>query len=178
MKIYTKTGDAGTTGLVGGGRVKKSDLLMETIGTLDELNAWLGLTCVGKDDPLIQQIQSRLFDIGAELATPSDSRFDHTFLTSDFTVLLEESIDRMETDLEPLRTFILPGGSEVAARLHLARTVCRRAERLLVQLGETHQIRSELFVFLNRLSDWLFVKARYANRTSNVADIPWEPKKS
>jgi cob(I)alamin adenosyltransferase len=180
MKIYTRTGDDGTTGLFGGGRVRKCDLRLDCYGTVDELNAAIGLAAVDAGDSAsglfaeLKQIQNDLFVIGAHLATPEPGRAASLPVLDDTVVSrLEMEIDAAELDLTPLRQFILPGGTEAAARLHLARTVCRRAERLLVKLALDHTVPPVLITYLNRLSDWLFVHARWVNCKAGVADTPW-----
>jgi len=179
MKIYTKTGDRGDTGLFGGGRVSKASLRVDTYGEVDELNSVVGLVRTdpidNEVDELCATIQSRLFDLGAELATSPDSKVELGIagVTEADVEALERVIDRAETELSPLRTFVLPGGSTAAAYLHLARTVCRRAERRLVALAEHEAVRPECIRYLNRLSDTLFVLARLANHRRGVADVPW-----
>ncbi|HSU67538.1 MAG TPA: cob(I)yrinic acid a,c-diamide adenosyltransferase [Tepidisphaeraceae bacterium] len=178
MKIYTRTGDDGTTGLIGGVRVPKSDPRIDCYGTVDELNAAIGLAAVESDEPFLselRQVQAELFVIGSHLATPEQSRHKAALpvLGDAMVSRLESQIDAAEAQLPPLRNFILPGGSELASRLHLARTVCRRAERLLVSYGAGHGIPPLTITYLNRLSDWLFVQARAANQRENVQDIPW-----
>jgi cob(I)alamin adenosyltransferase len=181
MKIYTKTGDDGSTGLFGGGRVPKSDPRIECYGTVDEMNATLGLAAAGGvpgAGELVQAlhaVQCDLFVIGAHLATPEDSPYRSSLppLDQGMSTRLEGQIDAAESQLSPLRQFILPGGSETAARLHLARTICRRAERLLVSFAASHPVDPALLIYLNRLSDWLFVQARLANHRAGVADVPW-----
>lgn len=174
MKIYTRTGDDGTTGLVGGVRVSKSDALIEAIGTVDELNAALGFALAADPEPQTRSIlcraQNALFEIGAELATPPGSRFDNASLGVGEVEALEASIDFQTTALAPLKNFVLPGGSEAAARLHMARAVCRRAERSILAVP---QVRPLVPMYLNRLSDWLFTAARTANATLNVEDVKW-----
>lgn len=180
MKIYTKTGDGGHTGLFGGARVAKTDRRIEAIGDVDELNAVLGVartSPVGRDlDAVLERIQHDLFAIGAELATPEASSANTPAVGLPEIAQLELTIDRLEDGLPPLKQFILPGGSEMGAMLHLARTVCRRAERRVVKLGEaeTH-LASHLVVYLNRLSDLLFVAARSANWDANCEEHPWRP---
>ena len=171
LKIYTKTGDHGETSLFGGARVPKDDPRIEAYGTIDELNSFLGVARASwPSSPLdaqLDRIQSDLFDVGAHLAAPGSSRFagaDPARIAE-----LEKSIDAMESELAPLRNFILPGGCAAAAHLHVARTVCRRAERLVVALREEASI-----VYLNRLSDFLFVAARYANLKHGVDDVVWK----
>jgi cob(I)alamin adenosyltransferase len=179
MKIYTKTGDAGETALYGGARVSKADPRVDTYGMVDELNSVLGVVRTEpfdqELDALLGQVQSQLFNLGAELATAPNSKAAlGVALVSEREVLaLERAIDRAEEELPPLKTFVLPGGSRAAAYLHLARTVCRRAERKLVLLAQSEPIRPECVRFLNRLSDALFVFARLANQRLGVADVPW-----
>ncbi len=175
MKIYTKTGDDGTTGLVGGSRIRKEDARIEAIGCVDELNAAIGWSRVaGLPVPIEEvlcEVQSRLFDVGAELATLPDGRFTNASLGQEDIEQLESSMDFQTETLAPLKNFILPGGTEAASRLHLARTICRRAERHVLRIDPTP--RPEIVHYLNRLSDWLFVAARTTNATSNVEDIKW-----
>jgi cob(I)alamin adenosyltransferase len=178
MKIYTKTGDDGSTGLLGGTRVSKSDPRIECYGTVDELNASLGLVAVAADAPLrtrLERVQAELFSLGAHLALPEDERATAMAppLDPQLVERLEAEIDAATAELPPLRNFILPGGSEAAARVHIARTICRRAERLAVSLGETIPVRHVAVKYLNRLSDWLFVEARYVNHRLGVADVIW-----
>jgi len=177
LKIYTKTGDDGTTGLVGGRRIHKTDPRSEAIGTVDELNAAIGL-CRAQArqtevDRVLQTIQSHLFQMGAELASPDEGRHAIRTLKLDHAEELERSIDEMSGTLEPLRYFILPGGSALAAQLHMARTICRRAERRTLTLSSVEGVRDVIPVYLNRLSDWLFIAARWANHLENVEDIKW-----
>jgi cob(I)alamin adenosyltransferase len=192
MKIYTRTGDDGTTGLVGGRRVPKSDPRIDCYGTVDELNAALGLAAVipahgtAPDQSLVdrlRQVQSDLFVVGAHLATPPDERDVRAASLppppdEGMVLRLEGEIDAAESRLPPLHNFILPGGAEAAARLHLARTVCRRAERLLVAMAvEANATAPSVTVrYLNRLSDWLFVQARLCNYLAGVPDIPWSAR--
>jgi cob(I)alamin adenosyltransferase len=182
MKIYTRTGDAGTTGLFGGPRVPKDDLRIEAYGTVDELNAIVGMVrsdfteeLVQPLDSFLQTLQNTLFVLGADLATPTDSRVSITRIQPPDTQAIESWIDELEADLPPLTQFILPGGAPSAARLHLARTVCRRAERLVVGLGKQEKINDECVKFLNRVSDFLFVGARWTNQKNNRIDEPWTP---
>lgn len=178
MKIYTKTGDSGLTGLFGGPRVRKDAPRIEAYGTVDELNAVLGaVRCESLPadiDAALARIQSELFDLGAELATPDPAKFNLHVIDAPQIEQLEREIDLHEATLEPLRQFILPGGTRSAAQLHLARTVARRAERLLVSLSASETIDPALVIYLNRLSDWLFVMARSVNRSAGVADVPWQ----
>jgi cob(I)alamin adenosyltransferase len=184
MKIYTKTGDAGTTGLFGGPRVPKDDARICAYGSVDELNAVLGIarSCGLPEslDGMLHPIQHHLFSIGAELATPNPDEHGLKWEGEPQVQQLEQWIDSMESELSPLRNFILPGGTPQAAHLHLARTVCRRAEREIVRLSHDPRVSelSQIIIYLNRLSDLLFVMARYANHDSAVADVPWEsPRK-
>lgn len=177
-KIYTKTGDAGETTLFGGRRVSKSHARIEAYGLVDQVNAELGVArlYVGASelDALLHRVQSELFTIGADLATPHDVRSDYIVRTSDLMVeQLEHEIDQFEAELPPLKTFILPGGTPGAAHLHLARTLCRNAERATVHLSTYEAVSPAAVRYLNRLSDWLFVLARVANHRQQVDDIPW-----
>ena len=179
MKIYTKTGDRGQTGLYGGGRVSKANLRIAAYGETDELNSvvgWARTKAPAADQAPLESIQNDLFNLGAELATPPKNRkalAASQLLTQDRVRWLEAEIDRMEASLDPLRTFVLPGGCEASAILHLARTVCRRAERAVVALGKKEKIRGLTIEYLNRLSDYFFVLARYANKRGGIGDVPW-----
>jgi cob(I)alamin adenosyltransferase len=177
MKIYTRTGDEGQTGLWGGERVAKNAPRVEAYGTVDECNAALGVArAAGLDaglDVLVEKLQNLLFVVGADLATPGEARNIPRITAAEVT-LLEETIDTLEAELDPLRQFILPGGSVAAAHLHLARTICRRAERLVVAVSQHEPVNPQAAVFLNRLSDLLFVAARVANARAGVADVPWQ----
>ncbi|HEY1955204.1 MAG TPA: cob(I)yrinic acid a,c-diamide adenosyltransferase [Polyangiaceae bacterium] len=179
MKIYTKTGDDGTTGLFGGGRVRKDDARVESYGNVDELNAVLGVArATGLSAPcdqVLARAQVDLFALGAELATApgKEEKLPMARLQSGDAERLEHAIDAAEEGLPALTNFILPGGSPQAATLHLARTVCRRAERAVIGLGG---VRDELVIYLNRLSDLLFVLARRENFERGVADVPWAPR--
>ncbi len=183
MKIYTKTGDKGLTGLIGGTRVLKSSLRIECYGTVDELNSWLGLCRDGIGDEhimlMIKEIQDRLFTIGSSLACDPNKAPKYKMpdlLISDVT-LLEHEMDSMNEVLEPMKYFILPGGHSTISHLHLARCVCRRAERLCVQLQEIEEYIDPLVIqYINRLSDYLFVVARYMHHTLAVNEIPWKPR--
>ena len=175
MRVYTRTGDDGETGIFGNARVQKTSARIKAIGGVDELNASLGV-CLLQPLPkptldLLTQLQSALFDFGAELSSPAgDFPMNKAGY---FTEGLEKSMDEMMDALPPLRTFILPGGSAGAAHLHMARTICRRAEILLLELHSAESVRSELRVLLNRLSDWLFVAARDANQNAGMEDVLW-----
>lgn len=177
MRIYTKTGDKGTTGLVGGSRVAKTDSRIQAVGEVDELNAvvgWVRALDLSEDlDEILHRVQNNLFDLGGELATPPESKFDNQKLSETDVALLEASIDSLESDLVPLAHFILPGGSEAAARLHIARGTARRAERALLTFAEDVSVRDVTVAYLNRLSDWMFVAARTVNQRRGVEDVRW-----
>jgi len=180
IKIYTKTGDDGTTGLVGGTRVKKYDLRLEAYGTVDELNASLGMLRAMEGDKesadLLLQIQNKLFNIGSRLA--SDERGDEytksLIIQEKDIQILELAIDKMEAELPKLKHFILPGGDQVVAQCHVARTICRRAERRIVEFAEQAEVETELIKFINRLSDFLFVMARFTGFRKGVDETRWE----
>lgn len=191
MKLYTRTGDDGTTGLHGGARVPKTDPRVEAFGQCDELNAALGLARCAADakrDALIieclDEIQRLLFEIGADLATPADSgaRRKVSPIADADVAKLERWIDAAVERIEPQQSFILPGGTELAARLHLARTICRRVERCVIALSEAPvsdpapQVPSPNVVYLNRAGDLLFALARLANHNAGAADVPWTPR--
>ncbi len=179
MKIYTKTGDDGSTGVLGPGRYPKDAPRIEAYGTVDELNAVLGVVrTLGVDgacDTLLATLQNQLFVVGAALADPSPTGPFHNEVKEDLVHHLEHAIDEMESELPPLTQFILPGGASAAAQLHLARTVSRRAERKVVELAREpgEEVPRLLLVYLNRLSDLLFVLARLVNQRAGVADVPW-----
>ncbi|MBX6316658.1 MAG: cob(I)yrinic acid a,c-diamide adenosyltransferase [Isosphaeraceae bacterium] len=179
MKIYTKTGDDGMTGLLARGRVPKDDLRVEAYGTIDELNAMLGICRASGLDPggdtLVAQLQDDLFAVGSAPADPDPSGRFHSLIGPDHVARLEHWIDTLEAELPPLTRFLLPGGTLAAAQLHLARTICRRAERSVVRLSrrEGEHVPGALIAYLNRLSDLLFVLARVVNRRADVADLPW-----
>jgi cob(I)alamin adenosyltransferase len=183
MKIYTKTGDAGETSLYGGQRVSKADARVEAYGTVDETNALLGVVrasgAVPDVDALLEQIQNELFVVGGELACPPErvATLGMPLIDAPRIEALEQAIDRYEAELAPLKSFVLPGGSVTASGLHHARAVCRRAERLVVAIASENPVRAELVVYLNRLSDLLFVLARYANHVAHLPDVPWAPRK-
>lgn len=175
MKIYTRAGDTGDTRLFGGTRVKKSAARLHAYGTVDELNAMLGLVLARERLPTetrsqLERIQSDLFIVGADLATPLASTASTGRIGSSPTAMLEQWIDTMETLLRPLTSFIVPGGSMESSTLHVARTVCRRAERWIVALGQEEPLNEHLLPYMNRLSDYLFVAARMANASLNVED--------
>ncbi|HUP57583.1 MAG TPA: cob(I)yrinic acid a,c-diamide adenosyltransferase [Bdellovibrionota bacterium] len=178
MKIYTKKGDAGETGLFGGARVPKDDLRIRAYGSFDELNAVLGLILAESGLPKVlherlTRTQSELFQLGAELATPRGKTLSMAMLGDAETQAMEKEIDEMEKALPALKTFILPGGARASALLHLARTISRRAERELVTLNRAEPQRPAALAYVNRLSDWLFVCARFANLKAKLPDVPW-----
>ena len=182
MKIYTKTGDIGETGLFGGRRVSKADLRIDAYGTLDELNAFTGLfqsQCTDQDvQVIIRQIQDRLFTMGSSLA--ADPLQQHGLMPDvqeDDVEILEREIDRMESYLSPLQHFILPGGHPDAALCHVLRTICRRAERRCVELNHTEPVDGMILKYLNRLSDFFFVLSRYLSHARGVEDVKWLGRK-
>lgn len=182
MKIYTKTGDTGETALFGGKRVPKDALRIEAYGSADELNSVLGIVRSLQPAPVIDtavaKIQSQLFELGADLATPNGQKSSYIpRIKKKHVAMLEKMIDRLDAQLEPLKVFVLPGGSLVASHLHLARTVCRRAERAAVTLARTENIGEHVVTYLNRLSDLLFVMARYANMKEKYPEPKWLNKK-
>jgi cob(I)alamin adenosyltransferase len=181
MKIYTKTGDKGQTSLIGGTRVPKHHLRIENYGTVDELNSHIGLV---RDtfqhhhtQETLKLIQDRLFTIGASLASdPIKSKMKIPDLLQTDIELLEKEIDAMNEVLPELKNFILPGGNTVSSYSHVARCVCRRAERLTVHLSETEFVDDKVIIYLNRLSDYLFVLARFILHINNSSEIPWHPR--
>ena len=180
MKIYTRVGDDGGTGLIGGGRVSKDHLRIEAYGTLDELSATIGIACSHSLNPeiceLLRTVQDDLFVMGAQLATPGGATPSCGSISHADVQRIERGIDRYEAGLPPLRTFILPGGVPVAAALHLSRVVCRRAERRVVSLSGQEAVSDALVPYLNRLSDLFFVLSRVVNREANIDDIPWRKR--
>jgi cob(I)alamin adenosyltransferase len=183
VKIYTKTGDSGETGLFGGPRVRKSDPRVSAYGEVDELNAALGVVRTSVEDPEIEahlaRIQDELFCVGAELATPHGAKARSAIPPVDggWISLLETAIDAWEAELPKLNRFVLPGGTRTAAALHLARCTCRRAERHVVALAAEAEVAPVVLAYLNRLSDFLFVAARVANHRAGRPEVLWEPKK-
>lgn len=177
LKIYTKTGDNGTTGLIGNKRVKKSNPRIAAYGTVDELNAELGIILsskLGSDiKNLLTKIQHDLFIVGADLANPNLENKSNR-VTPEMTLFLENEIDKLETKLSRINFFILPGGDLVASRVHLARAICRRAETALVSLSEMDDINNESLIYMNRLSDLLFVVARTINKRKKISDVAWK----
>ncbi|MDH4090229.1 MAG: cob(I)yrinic acid a,c-diamide adenosyltransferase [Cyclobacteriaceae bacterium] len=182
MKIYTKTGDDGTTSLFGGKRVSKADLRIETYGTVDELNAFIGLVRDqevnhGRTGVLVE-IQNKLFTIGSILATePENTKLKIPSLSDDDILFLEQEMDTLDQDLPPIKFFVLPGGHQSVSHCHVARTVCRRAERLSIALNAQNKIEPLVIKYLNRLSDYLFVLGRKMSIELGVNEIPWRPKK-
>ncbi len=177
MKLYTKTGDDGTTGLLGGRRVSKADARVDAYGEVDEANAAIGLAAVvagPRTQEMLRCVQDLLFVIGADLASPGGGTSIPRVAESDLT-RLESWIDEAAAPVEPMRTFILPGGSETASRLHVARCVVRRAERAVVGLAAGETVDPRVIIALNRVSDLLFALARLANHHAGVADVPWKP---
>lgn len=181
MKIYTKTGDKGTTALFGGKRVSKADLRIDTYGTVDELNSYIGLV---RDQPtnasrknILVEIQDRLFTIGSILATePGNTKVKVPSLSESDVTLLEKEIDAMEEKLPPMKNFILPGGREAVSICHIARTVCRRTERLVIALDAQEKVDPLIVQYLNRLSDYLFVLSRKMSAELLAEETPWRPR--
>lgn len=181
MKIYTKTGDKGTTALFGGKRVSKADLRIDTYGTVDELNSYVGLV---RDQPVNQirkniliEIQDRLFTIGSILATePGNTKVKIPSLVAEDVTLLEKEIDLMDTALPPMKSFVLPGGHQSVSFCHIARTVCRRAERLTIALNEAEPVDELVIQYLNRLSDYLFMLSRKMSAELKAEEMPWKPR--
>ncbi|HMD53202.1 MAG TPA: cob(I)yrinic acid a,c-diamide adenosyltransferase [Phycisphaerae bacterium] len=184
MKIYTRQGDQGQTTLFDGARVSKNNLRVQTYGAVDELNSHLGLAIAycpqsekhAKLKNLLLDLQHQLFDLGADLATPLDSPNSSRVrrITAADSTAMEKQIDEATAQITPLKVFVLPGGSVLAAQLHVARTVCRRAERLLVTLMQNENVGAYVLVYLNRLSDLLFTLARLANHLDGIPDITWK----
>lgn len=190
-RIYTKQGDAGETHLAGGQRVRKESARIESYGTVDELNSFLGLALVtcneqsGRDPNIgllagmMRRVQHELFNLGSILATrPEDVHPKQARITAGEIQQLEKEIDRMNAGLAPLRSFVLPGGSRLNTELHACRTICRRAERVAVRLAREEQIPPEALQYLNRLGDAFFVWSRWANHALGVAEVLWEPNKA
>jgi len=181
MKIYTKTGDQGTTALFGGKRVLKSDLRIDTYGTIDEVNSWIGVlrdqgVNRARQEELVE-IQDRLFTIGSILAVePGNTKVKVPSLTPDDITFLEKKIDVMESKLEPMKVFVLPGGHPSVSFGHVTRTVCRRAERLVTALNENEAIEPLVIQYLNRLSDYIFVLCRTMTKELNAHETPWNPR--
>ncbi|WP_127131116.1 cob(I)yrinic acid a,c-diamide adenosyltransferase [Pseudoflavitalea rhizosphaerae] len=183
LKIYTKTGDKGNTSLIGGTKVPKSDLRIEAYGTVDELNSFIGLSRdLISDEPareLLQSVQDRLFVVGAALACDPEKepKMKIPDLLPDDVTALEKAIDKMNETLPVMKFFILPGGHPAVSQLHIARCVCRRAERCCVRLElESHEVEPIILQYLNRLSDYLFVLGRYVGHTMGISEIAWKPR--
>lgn len=182
-RIYTRTGDDGTTSLFGGERVRKGNPRIDAYGTVDETNSVVGLARAhlsgesGADrlDPVLADVQEELFVVGADLATPVDAKPLVPRITAEHVEQVEERIDAFDADLKPLKKFVLPGGAPAGATLHSARTICRRAERLVVQASASTPINEKTKVYLNRLSDLLFVLARWANKKAGMREDTWTP---
>jgi cob(I)alamin adenosyltransferase len=176
VKIYTKTGDDGTTGLVGGKRVKKSNSRIIAYGAVDELNSAIGIVLSSPLDSDISEIlttiQNQLFVVGADLANPNLDDASSR-VTLDMVIFLEDHIDRLESELPPITYFILPGGDAISSHIHLARAICRRAEANIVELSESEQINKNCQIYMNRLSDLLFVISRSINKRKKIKDIAW-----
>lgn len=181
MKIYTKTGDSGQTSLIGGTRVPKHHIRIEAYGTVDELNSWIGLLRSSElseeTKNILAEIQDRLFTVGSTLASdPEKSRMKIPDLKEEDIVLLEKEMDKMNESLTEMRSFILPGGSALASYCHIARCVCRRAERNATHLAENEPVNELVIKYLNRLSDYLFVLSRKIVFDSGTGEIPWKPR--
>src|ERR1700678_2560734 len=184
-RIYTKTGDQGQTHLAGGQRVPKDSPRIECYGTVDELNAFVGMACISSGEsvpalvPILRRVQHELFNLGFILATqPEDVHPKQARITEAEVRQLELEMDRMNADLSPLRSFVLPGGTRLNTELHACRTICRRAERLAVTLARQEPIPPEAIQYLNRLSDAFFVWSRWVNHELGVAEVLWEPNQS
>ena len=182
MKIYTKTGDIGETSLFGGRRVLKSELRIDAYGTVDELNSWIGLLrdvqTENSTKDLLKEVQDRLFTLGSTLAAdPDNSKLKTPDLHETDIELLEKAIDQMDEELEPLRNFVLPGGHVFVSYCHLARTVCRRAERLCVALHQSADVHPLTIKYLNRLSDYLFTLSRKMAKDLGAEEVNWLPRK-
>lgn len=180
MKVYTKKGDKGTTQLIGGTRVPKSSLRIEAYGTVDELNSYIGLIrdqniSAESKDQLIE-IQDRLFTLGSLLASDGTSKMKLPQITESDVTYLEGCIDEMDIELEPMKSFVLPGGHTTVSYCHIGRCVCRRAERIVVDLNENSPVAEIILIYLNRLSDYLFVLSRKLSKELNVNEIPWVAK--
>ena len=182
MKIYTKTGDEGTTALFGGKRVRKDDIRIEAYGTVDELNSFIGLLNASFQEAtqnyFLSEVQKRLFTIGANLASDPEKKMITPDIKHDDIQTLENAMDTMDQLLEPLKNFILPGGDTVIAQAHICRTICRRAERRVITLNNISQVDPSIIIYLNRLSDYFFVLSRYLSYRNNITEIPWVPRKN
>lgn len=182
MKIYTKTGDSGTTSLFGGKRVSKDDVRIDAYGTVDELNSFIGLLNSSFNEAtqnyFLSEVQKRLFTIGSNLASDPEKRMITPDIKDDDIHTLENAMDTMDQLLEPLKNFILPGGDTAVAYAHVCRTVCRRAERKVITLNQESQVDPKIIIYLNRLSDYFFVLSRYIAHSKGIPEIPWLPRKS
>lgn len=181
MKVYTKKGDQGTTGLIGGTRILKSSLRIEAYGTVDELNSHIGLLrdLAGKEELVAQllEIQDRLFTLGSHLAAdPVKSKMKLPDITAEDVENLEKWMDQMDEELEPMRFFVLPGGHPTVSYSHIARCVCRRAERIVVDLNQSEPVDPVIMKYLNRLSDYIFVLSRKLTKDLNADEKPWVPR--
>lgn len=181
MKIYTKTGDKGETSLIGGTRLPKNHIRIETYGTVDELNSWIGLIRDQNIDEnhknVLLEIQDRLFTLGSLLAAdPVKSKMTLPQVSEEDIIFLEKKIDEMDLALEPMRSFVLPGGNTIVSYCHIARCVCRRAERMSVALNETEKLNDLIVKYLNRLSDYLFTLSRKLAAETGAKEHPWKPK--
>ncbi|HLU87622.1 MAG TPA: cob(I)yrinic acid a,c-diamide adenosyltransferase [Taishania sp.] len=181
MKIYTKKGDQGTTGLIGGTRILKSSLRIESYGTVDELNSYIGLVRdLNEDQTILEQllrIQDRLFTIGSHLAAdPEKSKMKLPDLTEKDVEQLEQWMDVMDEQLEPMRSFVLPGGHVLVSHCHIARCICRRAERVVVDLNQNEPVDGVILKYINRLSDYLFILSRKYSKDYNANEQPWVPQ--
>lgn len=184
-RIYTRGGDKGQTSLAGGQRVPKDALRIECYGTVDELNAFVGVACISAEQsaaalgPILRRVQHELFNLGSILATRAEDVHPRQARVTEAEIRqLETEIDAMNSDLPPLRSFVLPGGSRLSAELHVCRTICRRAERLAVRLAREEDVPQEAVQYLNRLSDALFVWSRWANHVVNAPEVLWRPNLS
>lgn len=181
LKIYTKTGDKGQTGLLGGTRVPKHHIRIEAYGTVDELNSWIGLLRDSIADEyqkgILIETQDRLFTIGSSLASdPQKSKVKIPHLGEDDITLFEKEMDAMDAVLPPMKNFVLPGGHEIVSKCHITRCVCRRAERRVNQLAESEQVDDLVIKYLNRLSDYLFMLSRKLAHDLNAPETPWKPR--
>src|SRR3989344_7582308 len=181
VKIYTKTGDSGTTSLFGGKRLSKNDARVEAYGTVDELNSLLGIILA--ENPQAEvikkviRVQKELFVLGSDLSTPLEIKIKVPRITKAYITRLEKEIDQMENNLPKLKNFILPGGSKTGAKLHFARSIARRAERAIAALSSKEKINRNAQIYINRLSDWLFVLARYVNKLEKKSEVIWKGRK-
>lgn len=183
MKVYTKKGDGGTTGLIGGTRLPKHHIRIESYGTVDELNSYIGLLrdLINEDSKstVLIEVQDRLFTIGSHLAAdPVKSKMTLPELFEGDITFLENQIDEMDTELPPMKFFVLPGGNAVVSQCHIARCICRRAERMVAQLSESETVNPLISAYMNRLSDYLFVLSRKLAHELNATETPWKPRTS